>query len=237
MGASDRYYYSSSAFITNHRPPNRRSRFAAFSIQPDFTNNKKSLAFSGVRLTITNSDKPLLSILLIALVVWFAGTYAVKAKALFFPLAIGISSILTASLVIEPRILAPLLVEIAALISVPLLIQSELRPIKGVLRFLSFQTIGMGLVLLGNWMIIFSRIQSNLQLDQVIPLIVIGVGLAMTLPIFPFHSWINLLSQESDPYLVGYIFFIFPMTNAVLAVSSLLRLNLDVNSVEFSAAI
>jgi NADH:ubiquinone oxidoreductase subunit 2 (subunit N) len=40
--------------------------------------------------------------------------------------------------------------------------------------------------------------------------ILIGLGFAFLLAVFPFYSWIPLLMEESSPFMVGFILWIFP---------------------------
>jgi NADH:ubiquinone oxidoreductase subunit 2 (subunit N) len=98
----------------------------------------------------------------------------------------------------------------AVLLSIPLLSPSGNRPSKGVLRFLIFQTLAMPFILFSGWLL--AGIEANPGDITLVrqAAILIGLGFSFLLAVFPFYSWIPLLKEESSPYKVGFILWMFP---------------------------
>jgi formate hydrogenlyase subunit 3/multisubunit Na+/H+ antiporter MnhD subunit len=125
-------------------------------------------------------------------------------------LGLAITALLVGALAVEPFLYAALFIETAVLISVPLLSAPGRKPGKGLIRFLIFQTLGMPFILFSSWLL--AGIEANpgdLGLVQQAA-ILIGLGFSFLLAVFPFYSWIPLLTEESTPYTVGFILWMFP---------------------------
>jgi len=117
---------------------------------------------------------------------------------------------LVAALSVEPFLYAALLIEMAVLLSIPLLSAPRRKPGKGLIRFLIFQTLAMPFILFSGWLLAgIEANPGNLGLVQQAA-ILIGLGFSFLLAVFPFYSWIPLLTEESSPYTVGFILWMFP---------------------------
>lgn len=164
----------------------------------------------GRRLVLDTADRSLLALIYGSAVTWFAVTTAVKTAHRMIPLGLAITALLVAALSVEPFLYAALLIEMAVLISIPLLSMPGKRPGKGLIRFLIFQTLAMPFILFSGWLL--AGIEANpgdLGLVQQAA-ILIGLGFSFLLAVFPFYSWIPLLIEESSPYTVGFILWMFP---------------------------
>ncbi len=169
-----------------------------------------SFEILGRRLILDSADRSLLALVYGSAVVWFAGTTAMKTARRMIPLGLAITALLVAALAVEPFLYAALLIEMAVLISIPLLSAPGKRPGKGLIRFLIFQTLAMPFILFSGWLL--AGIEANpgdLGLVQQAA-ILIGLGFSFLLAVFPFYSWIPLLTEESSPHTVGFILWMFP---------------------------
>jgi NADH-quinone oxidoreductase subunit N len=169
-----------------------------------------SFEILGRHLILGSSDKAYLALIYGSILVWFVAAPTAKAIHVLIPTGLAITALLIASLAVEPFLYAALLIEMAVLVSIPLLSPSGQKPGRGLIRFLIFQTLAMPFILLSGWLL--SGIEANpgdLELVQQAA-ILIGLGFTFLLAVFPFYSWIPLLTEESSPYTVGFILWMFP---------------------------
>ena len=112
-----------------------------------------SVTILGRIFQLTNSDRPILILIYLVAALWFGGAKVAGANRLFIPIGLAISGLLTASLAVEPFLFAALLIELAVLVSIPLLSPPGEQVGRGVLRYLTFQTLGMPFILFTGWML------------------------------------------------------------------------------------
>jgi NADH-quinone oxidoreductase subunit N len=158
-----------------------------------------------------NSDRFFLSLVFISSALWFGAAEITGTPTKFISLGLAITSILTAALAVEPFIYSAILVEVAAIIAIPLTMQTGKPVGRGVIRFLIFQSLAMPLVLFGGWLL--GGIQASpsdvTRLSQAA--IFLGTGFAFWLAVFPFQSWVPLFTQEVNPLIAGFILGLFPI--------------------------
>ena len=169
-----------------------------------------SIQILGRNLTLTSADRSFLVFIYGSLFVWFIPSVSQNVTRLFIPLGLAITSLLVAALAVEPFLYAALIIEMAVLLSIPLLSTPGQKPAKGVIRFLIFQTLAMPFILFSGWLL--AGIGANPgNLDQVNQAATfLGLGFAFLLAIFPFYTWIPLLAEEVHPFLVSFILWILP---------------------------
>jgi NADH-quinone oxidoreductase subunit N len=180
-----------------------------------------ALAFAGRRLVLYQGDRPLLAFLYLICAFWFAGSYAVRSTRLLIPFGLGIVGMLVAALAVEPFLYAALLVETAVLLAVPLLAPPGGSLGQGVLRFVIFQTLAMPFILLAGWALAGVEANPSNETLLLLATVFLGLGFAFWLAIFPFYTWIPLLSAQTFPYVAGFVFLVFPTTNIMLGLSFL----------------
>ncbi len=164
----------------------------------------------GRSLVLGNGDRAMLALVYGAAVIWFIASLAARASRYFIPLGLIIITMLVAAVSVEPFLYAALLIELAVLLSVPLLATKGQAPGKGILRFLIFQTLAMPFFLFSGWLLAgIDANPGNLGLVQQV-VILITLGFALLLAVFPFYSWIPLLAEEASPFIVGFIYWVFP---------------------------
>jgi NADH:ubiquinone oxidoreductase subunit 2 (subunit N) len=164
----------------------------------------------GRHLVLTSADGPLLTLIYTAACFWFTASASTRLAHKLAPFGLGITSLLVASLAVEPFLYAALLIEMAVLLSVPLLSPADRSPGRGLFRFLTFQTVAMPFILFSGWLLVgIETNPGNLTL-VLQAAILLGLGFSFLLAIVPFHTWIPLLTEEAPPYAAAFIMWIFP---------------------------
>ncbi|KAA3643265.1 MAG: hypothetical protein DWQ07_22375 [Chloroflexi bacterium] len=182
-----------------------------------------TLEVLGRSFTISDVDRPLLVVLFLLSAAWSLGAVLARPVNLFVPVSLAITSLLIAALSVEPFLYAALLIEIAVLLSVPLLVPPGQRPGRGVFRFLAFQTIGMPFILFVGWLLVGVEASPS-DLDLVVrAAVLIGLGFAFLLAVFPFHSWLPMLGEEADPFVVAFLALMLPGVVSLFAMGFLNR--------------
>jgi NADH-quinone oxidoreductase subunit N len=177
----------------------------------------------GRSFTLLNSDRAVLILIYFLLALWLIGGLLAQPRIGFVSFSFVFTALMIAALAVEPFLYAALLFEISVLLAVPFLSPSDQKPGSGIFRFLTFQSLGMPLILLAGWFLAgleASPGESDLVLRAGI---LIGVGLAFLLSVVPFHSWIPTLAGESEPYLVAFILFMFPAVVSIFGLGFLDR--------------
>jgi len=177
----------------------------------------------GRRFVLRPSDAPVLTMIYLGAAFWFGGATVARAGSFFVPIGLAIAALLTAAIAVEPFLYAALLIELVTIISIPLI--SPLgRPVgRGVLRYLTFQTLAMPLILFTGWILAgveASPADSSLVLHGNI---LLALGFAFLLAIFPFHTWVPMLAAESHPFVAAFIFYILSLGITFLGIGFLER--------------
>ncbi len=169
-----------------------------------------SFSVLGRQLVLNSNDRFFLVLVYGLGAFWFLGAPAAGTHRLFAPLGLAIIAILVASLAVEPFLYAAPLVELAVLVSIPMLVAPGRPAGQGVLRYLIFMTLGMPFILLGGWAL--NAIEINPANDTLLleAMLLLGLGLAFWLAILPFYTWLPLLSGESQPYNAAFLFSLLP---------------------------
>ncbi len=163
------------------------------------------------RQLVLNQDRQAILILVFSIITfWLVGAFATSAPPIIVPVSILTSSFLVGSLAVDPFLYAAIFIEIAVLVTLPLLIRNTTSLNKGIIRFLTYQTIGMVFLLFTGWLLGGLETAPASREDAIRTLIFLGLGFAFVLAIFPFYSWIPMLTEHEDLYAVGFILILFP---------------------------
>ena len=175
----------------------------------------------GRRFILSSSDQPLLTLIYSLGAFWFLGAGPARVTSRIYSYGLAMIALLVASLAVEPFLYSALLVEMAVLVSVPMLIEVERQPGQGLLRYLIFQTLGMPFILLAGWVLGSVEISPSREMLLQQAALLLGLGFAFWLAVFPFYSWMPLLADETSPYLAGFLFSLLPTVVLFLALDFL----------------
>jgi formate hydrogenlyase subunit 3/multisubunit Na+/H+ antiporter MnhD subunit len=195
----------------------------AMTIGPYSLKIDSSLTFLGRILSLQPSEGSLLALIYGAAALWFFGAEASGRATRIVPLGFMIIGLMVASIAVEPFLYAALFIEMAILISIPMLASIYRPPGRGVVRFLIYQTLAMPFILLAGWLL--AGVESSPgDLDLAAQSgAMLGLGFAFLLAIFPLYNWIPLLLEEISPYTVGFLLWILPTMTIIFGAGFLDR--------------
>lgn len=181
------------------------------------------LGILGRQITLVDEMLPFISLIYAMTGLWALSSGTPGIPKTFRPTSMVITALLTAALGVQPFLYAALLIETAVLVAVPMLSPSGNETHNGILRYISLQTLALPLILLAGWLLTGVE---TLPPDS--PLIgqatmVLGLGFALWLGVFPFHSWLPMVSQRSHPAVVTFLSFIMPTAILVFGLNFLNR--------------
>ncbi|HET7142590.1 MAG TPA: proton-conducting transporter membrane subunit [Anaerolineales bacterium] len=180
-----------------------------------------SVQFFGRSFVLNTADGSLLAVIYGITALWFFGTQASGTIKRFVPLCLMIVALLTASIAVEPFLFAAVLIEIAAMLAIPLLVPPYQKPGKGVIRFLIYQTLAMPFILFSGWMLAGVEASPGDLGSTAQAGAMLGMGFAFLLGVFPLYNWIPMLMEESSPYVTGFLLWALPTFTIIFALGFL----------------
>jgi multicomponent Na+:H+ antiporter subunit A len=196
---------------------------AALTIGPYSLKIDSSLSVLGRVLSLQPFEGSLLALIYGAAALWFFGAEASKRATQIVPLGFMIIGLMVASIAVEPFLYAALFIEMAILISIPLLTSIYHPPGRGVVRFLIYQTLAMPFILLAGWLLAGVEASPGDVALVAQSAAMLGLGFAFLLAIFPLYNWIPLLLEEISPYTVGFLLWILPTMTIIFGAGFLDR--------------
>jgi len=174
------------------------------------------LVFFGRQFILNSGDRYILIIVYFLAAFWFGAAYIAQAGRAFVSTGLMMIAFLTSALAVEPFLYAALLLELAALVSLPILVAPGKPVGRAVLRFITFQTIGMPFILFTGYLL--TGIETNPGNIQIVirAALFLGFGFAILLAVFPFHAWIPLLAEEANTYGAAFVLFLLPLMITLL---------------------
>jgi formate hydrogenlyase subunit 3/multisubunit Na+/H+ antiporter MnhD subunit len=191
---------------------------------PSFT-LEDTLMVLGRRFVLDNSSRPILIFVYLGTAFWFAGALVTHPGRLFVPLGQAISSLLVAALAVEPFLYAALFVEMAAFASLPLLSPPGQPVRKGAIRLLTFQTLGAPFILFAGWLLPIVEANPSNAVFTLRTALLLALGFAFLMAVFPFHTWIPMLAEEAHPHAASFVFFLLPGVISLLGLNFLSSFN------------
>jgi formate hydrogenlyase subunit 3/multisubunit Na+/H+ antiporter MnhD subunit len=201
-----------------------------------------SLNVLGRSFVLEPADGPLLAILYGLAAMWFFGAEAMGLARRLIPAGLAILSLLVAATAVRPFLFAAVFIEIAVLLSVPMLLPPNQKPGRGILRYIIFQTLAVPFILFAGWLLSGVETSPGDVAMTLQAMIMLTLGFAFLLSIFPLYTWIPMLIEEAPPYLVGFLLWLLPQTTALFAMGFLdrypfLRLSADLMNLLRSAGL
>jgi len=196
---------------------------SALLIGPISLKISPTIQILGRNLTLGAADGALLAIVYGMAALWFFGSQAAGAARRLVPLGLGITGLLVASIAVQPFLFAAIFIEIAVLLSIPLLSPPGQVPGRGVVRFLIYQTLALPFILFAGWML--AGVESSPG-DLALTLqaaVMLGMGFAFLLAVFPLYSWMPLLAEETSPYVLGFLLWSLPTITIIFGLGFLDR--------------
>ncbi|NWG05972.1 MAG: hypothetical protein HXY35_04705 [Chloroflexi bacterium] len=169
-----------------------------------------TLSVLGRALIIQPTEGPLLALIYGAASLWFFGAEASKTAPRIVPLGLIITALMVASIAVQPFLFAALFIEMAVLLSIPLLTSLYSPPGRGVIRFLIYQTLAMPFILLAGWLLVGVEASPGDLALAAQSATMLGLGFAFLLAIFPLYNWVPMLMEESPPFIAGFLLWLLP---------------------------
>jgi NADH-quinone oxidoreductase subunit N len=195
-------------------PPDTAQRIGSFSLRIDSTLN-----LFGRQISLTAADQTMLILVYGISSFWFFGTLAAGWARRIVTFGMAVVALLVASLAVQPFLYAALMIEMAVLLSVPLLVQPGHTPGRGLIRFLIYQTLAMPFILFSGFLLSGVEVGPGDVGLIAQSAVLLALGFAFLLSIFPFYSWVPLLAEEAPPYAVGFILTVFPTFSLMFGLS------------------
>ncbi|MBI5295258.1 MAG: hypothetical protein HY869_07260 [Chloroflexi bacterium] len=196
---------------------------SALLIGPFSVKIASSFQILGRSLVLDPANGALLAILYGLAALWFFGSEAAGVARRLVPLGLGVLALMVASIAVEPFLFAAIFIEIAALVSIPLITPPGQAPGRGVMRFLIYQTLAMPFILFAGWML--EGVESSPG-DLALTLqaaTMLGMGFAFLLAVFPLYNWMPMLAEEASPFVVGFLFWCLPTITIIFGLGFLDR--------------
>ena len=167
----------------------------------------------GRELVLEGADRTRIAFLFITAAVLFMLAWRFGSQRLIFPVGLGLLSAWSAALLVQPRIYASLLVEIAAAVSVLVLQHEGQSPTRGGVRYLAFSMLALPGLLVTHWLLERFVITPNdtALLDMATALL--ALSFAFLLGVVPFHTWVPAITSDGAP--LGGV-FVLTVGNGVI---------------------
>lgn len=196
-----------------------------------------SLLVLGRRFFIDSSLTAVLSLVYLAVLLWFLAAFITQVQPLYIPLCFTISVLLVASIAVDPPLYSALFIVLAALASIPLFSPPGHPISSAALRLLVFQVLGMGLFLFADWYITSILTGEEVAAQASLAVGLLGLGIAFMAGLFPFHTWIPMIAGASAPLPSSFVIFFLPFASCFAGLRYLAALSQSAPGVSVQPAL
>jgi NADH:ubiquinone oxidoreductase subunit 2 (subunit N) len=157
-------------------------------------------------LILTGSQLKTVAMLYLFSFLWNIAGLRFSVSRWFPTISLAITALWISTLAVKPFLFSAVIVELIVLISTLLLTPRGKQAGSGVMRYLVSQTIALPLILLSGWMV--TGIETAPSASPLIlrGTVLILLGFSLWLAIFPLHTWLPMLADESHPWVFSFIF-------------------------------
>lgn len=166
----------------------------------------------GRSLLLADANKFIIGLFYGVLAAWSVSLFIYDIHSKIIPLGLTLTALLLAAIAVEPFLYSALIVEIAVLVSIIIVVDLTTAKTKGIIRYLIFFTLGMPFILLAGWYLSGGEISPINEEQLIQATVLMGLGFVFWLSIFPFHSWIPLVADESEIQDGLYVLTILPFS-------------------------
>jgi formate hydrogenlyase subunit 3/multisubunit Na+/H+ antiporter MnhD subunit len=159
----------------------------------------EAVTFLGRELVFEPSDRMAMAFLFFTSAGLFLLAWRFAPRSLFFPMGLGLLSLLCATLLVRPLIYAALFLEMAAALSVFALQAEGRAPTRGGLRYLTFTTLALPGVLVTHWLLERYAVTPDETELLSSASILLAISFALLLGAVPFHTWVTAVASDSLP--------------------------------------
>lgn len=173
--------------------------------------------FFGRQLILNAASKSALVLFYGLAGIWLSAANAAGVARRLVPVGMVITALLIGALAVKPFLYAALFIETAVLLATPILIPPRQTPGRGIIRFVTYQTLAMPFILFSGWLL--AGVESSLS-DLALAkqsAALLGLGFAFLLAIFPLSTWMPMLSEQAPPYIFGFLQWVLPITSLLFA--------------------
>jgi formate hydrogenlyase subunit 3/multisubunit Na+/H+ antiporter MnhD subunit len=158
-----------------------------------------AVTFFGRELVLEQADRMAMAFLFIASAGIFLLAWRFAPHSLLLPMGLGLLSLLSGALLIQPLIYSALLIGIAAALSVFALQAEGLSPTRGGLRYLTFTTLALPGLLVTHWLLDRYALTPDDTGLLSAAAALLALSFALLLGVVPFHTWVTAVASDSVP--------------------------------------
>lgn len=177
----------------------------------------------GRSLVLNPTHAPFLGIIYGLCALWCFGAEAAGVAHRLVPFGLIITGLLVASIAVQPFLFAALLIEMAVLVSIPMISPPNQKPGRGIVRFLIYQTLGMPFILIAGWLLAGVEASPGDLALTIQSTAMLGLGFAFLMAVFPLYTWIPQLMEENSPYVAGFLLWLLPTIASIYGMGFLDR--------------
>lgn len=163
----------------------------------------------GRRFVLGNLDRPLIVFLFLIAFFWFFILDLEVVPVQLIPLGLTGFVLILTSFAVEPIFYGALFLGFLTLVFTILLSPPGHPVTPGVYRYLITQILGIIFILFAAWLASWVDFDPGENVLLLRSVIILSLGFSILLAVFPFTSWILMISERNHPYLSGFVLNVY----------------------------